>query len=205
MKPLIFCIEGIDCVGKSSLSKKIMKIMNNSKVKIIHFPRYETELGKKIKDVLHSDDCDDSDKLQYYYLADQISFSKELSDGKYDEYDILILDRFFLSTSAYSLTTDKKIFKNIYTLHKVAIKSKRLVVPDYTILITLNDDADESIFNKRLNSKKDKDVFEKHDFLLKVNSNYKTAIDLYGDMKCIKYSLSEVNDISEDKLYEIFI
>lgn len=205
MKPLIFCIEGIDCIGKSTLSKKLKNVMTNSKVKVIHFPRYDTEIGGKIKELLHSTKCTEDDKLQYYYLSDQMNFTEEYNNGEYNDYDILILDRFFLSTSAYSIASDVNVFNNIYALHQEAFKNNKLLNPSYTILITLNDDMDVSIFKDRLNKKTNKDFFEKYDFLLKVNSSYKTITNLYDDTTYIKYSLFDVNNMSEDRLYEIFI
>lgn len=55
----IIYIDGPDTSGKTTFAKTLEKKYKNEgkKAEIVHFPRYNTSLGRKIKDILEATNC----------------------------------------------------------------------------------------------------------------------------------------------------
>lgn len=103
----MICIEGIDAVGKETVSKALEKTLDSKGFKVIRvsFPIYEGDFGRCIKDVLMGA-CGEAPSLDPelmgpLYTLDRISYFKANIDRLLETYDYLICDRSFYSNFMY--------------------------------------------------------------------------------------------------------
>ena len=103
----IINIEGIDAVGKETVSKALEKTlhMKGFRVKRVEFPNYEGNFGKAIKDVLMGE-CGEAPKLSHelispLYTLDRLSYFMKNIKDLFDNYDYVICDRSFYSNFMY--------------------------------------------------------------------------------------------------------
>lgn len=208
--PYLLNIEGIDCSGKSTLSNLLKDyFFNNYKLntKVIHFPRYDTKEGKEIKKILNSGEALTEEKAYYFqslYVVDQCNFTNEFDNGVYDEYDVLILDRYVFSVIPYTCMQTKNDFTHpmiraFMSAIEDLVASKFLVVPDGVIYIscTYNKPADFScspnwyLISKRLKEKSNLDINESLDKLKIVHKFYDALFDNgFLNNTFTKYSIS---------------
>ncbi|SNS20757.1 dTMP kinase [Anaerovirgula multivorans] len=125
------CIEGIDFSGKSTQCALLEEHLRGTgkKVKVVHFPRYETPVGALIKQWLAGEVDLTDNAAHLLYEADRYDFIKELEEYE-KELDYLILDRFTLSNLAYM--TGKGIDTQL-----LADLQKGLTSPDVTFVLDL--------------------------------------------------------------------
>lgn len=142
---MIITFEGPDSAGKSTQANILYEKLKKKglKVKLFHFPRYESPIGEFIGKVLQNDDMEvDFTALQMLYVADQLDFSVEAKKLLEDGY-ILILDRYDLSTIAYYIAKTKcDINKSIRI---VKSWQKFILKPDITFIF----DAKHRISDRR--------------------------------------------------------
>ena len=96
----IIIIEGLDCAGKETLAKKIQAATNGI---IIDFPRYETKLGKVIKDKLHSGNKEGIAEL--FEQDRKLFWKKDIFNIKEET---IIFDRLHHCNLAYNEETSMK-------------------------------------------------------------------------------------------------
>lgn len=106
-------IEGLDCVGKNTLSNSLLtKIKDQTEnVILLSFPRYETDTGKKIKELLHTEGTRSAIIEQQLWTLmiqdrmDALSAIRNIYDipENKDKVFYVIFDRFFLSNMAYGV------------------------------------------------------------------------------------------------------
>lgn len=152
----IITFEGPDGVGKSTQIRILKDKLEDEgyKVYVVHFPRYDTPIGKLILSILKGEsEMPAFRSMQMLYVADQLDFTSQISELKKSGYDYILLDRFDLSTIVYYCSK----FNDECLLDLVKGWQKGLVEPDLTIVLINN----EIISEKGLN--KDLDVFEKDD------------------------------------------
>ena len=151
----IICVEGIDGSGKSSVIEKITNELDKRDLttKVIHFPNEEAYFGKIIYDHLNGKREIPSDIFQALYIMDMYDKQQNIKQStKY--YDVVILDRWYFSTLAYSkYYRTQEIIENI---------SYSLLMPDITFLL----DTPLNALLKRLKGK-NKDKYEANIELLK--------------------------------------
>lgn len=109
-------IEGLDCIGKETLTKRIRTElgMKGFIVQTLSFPNYESDSGKEISAILHGEDIKKNppmliQKLTTLMVRNRmetlVEFANKNDDDDSKGYTVvLILDRFFLSNLAYSST-----------------------------------------------------------------------------------------------------
>lgn len=172
---MIISFEGPDSSGKSTQAKilynKLIEI--GLKVKLFHFPRYESPIGNLIGKVLQGECKISFESMQMLYAADQEDFSEELSNLLVNDY-IVILDRYDLSTVAYytaKMNIDLSVGMSI-----VNGWQKHLINPDITFIMNINNGLDRR-------DKKTLDEFEKDtEFMKNINKVYlKLANYLYNN------------------------
>ena len=105
-------IEGLDCVGKNTLSTTLYnKLKDESKnVVLLSFPDYNSESGKEIYDILHMEGKRNGileQTLQILMVKNRMDTIEELRKSidnlaNKDKTYYIILDRFFLSNFAYA-------------------------------------------------------------------------------------------------------
>lgn len=105
-------IEGLDCVGKNTLSTTLynkLKDMGRNVV-LLSFPDYESDSGKEIKNILHMEGKRNGileQKLQILMIKNRMDALEELKNKidkpeNKDKIYYIIFDRFFLSNFAYA-------------------------------------------------------------------------------------------------------
>lgn len=98
----IIAIEGLDKSGKHTASKTITEFYKGEGYKVItlSFPRYNTEIGKLIRDYLTGKIKLSNYAFECLLAADKLDFQEELNQ-LLSEYDYIILDRYIHSQFAY--------------------------------------------------------------------------------------------------------
>lgn len=217
--PYLLNVEGVDCSGKSTLSKLLKDYLTDNyklKVKVIHFPRYETKQGKEIKEILNSDKeltPDNAYYLQSLYVVDQCNFTRELDAGIYDKYDVLILDRYVFSVIPYTCMqtyTDltHPMIRSFMSAIELLVKDKNLIVPDSVLFLNCSGPLDNSwtIISERLKNKDKTDINESIDKLKCVYDYYRDIfnksflIKREGDFSYTNIHTVNINDLKEQGL-----
>lgn len=129
----IIAIEGPDGVGKSTQVNILKNQLKEKGYKVYseHFPRYETSIGKLIKNILDGkEEMPSFDAMQMLYVADQVDFRNKIREIE-KCYDYIILDRYFLSTIVYYCTK-----LNDFTLLSVVRGwQTNISMPDITLIL----------------------------------------------------------------------
>lgn len=171
-KKLLITFEGIDGSGKSSLSKCVFDRLSDMGVKGSHTCEpTQSFLGKSIREiVLFSKEKLTPCQQVLLFTADRIAHM-EWIQHEFKKVDFVICDRFIHSTLAYQ-GIDEKVRETIYTIHDLCLKD---FYPDVVFLI----DIDPVVSLNRIKKnnldklqKKEKDRFEKVEFLAKVRTRY---------------------------------
>lgn len=153
---MIISLEGPDSSGKSTQAEILYNnmIKKGLKVKLFHFPRYESPIGSLIGKILKGHYDVPFDSLQKLYVADQKDFELELLNLISNGY-IIILDRYDLSTMAYYIA--KKNVDLVEGIKTVARWQGDLVRPDVSFIFNIENALsrrDESTFDLFENDKK---------------------------------------------------
>lgn len=182
----IINIDGPDGSGKSSVVNILLECFESNliKTKHIHFPRYDTELGKLIKEVLFNRTAMDPKSLQMLYSADRLNFTKFDVPKYEEELDILIVDRYTSSGLVYTQLEGGQP-------DDILIQEREVRKPDMNIILLV----DPEISMRRMkNLGKDLDKFENTENQQKAFYYYK---DIWTHLENIVYidasqSLDEV-------------
>ncbi|MEO2117975.1 MAG: dTMP kinase [Methanocaldococcus sp.] len=149
---MFIVFEGIDGSGKTTQSKLLAK-------KLKAFWTYEpsnSEVGKFIREILSGNIKVDNNTLALLFAADRVEHTKLIKE-KLKKRDV-VCDRYLHSSIAYQSVAgvDEDFIKSI---NRYALK------PDIVFLLIVD-------INVALKRVKTKDIFEKKDFLEKVQDKY---------------------------------
>lgn len=113
---LLISIEGTDASGKETQSKRLHDFVNEKvgPCVLYHFPRYETDLGKQIKQILKSEDpwsIKKLNKLAYLFALDRNGASEEINKHL-QEGTHVICDRYIGSMMAYGAAMIMQLLKS---------------------------------------------------------------------------------------------
>lgn len=172
---MIIVIEGTDCSGKETQSKKLVEYLNNNGYKAIRysFPNYDSPTGKIVggsylgKDYIGP--ClfpEGAVNVDYkvaslYYAADRLYNIKEIENSINDGY-IVILDRYVYSNMAHQgcKVLDKSKRNDIYNwLEELEFGLLKLPIPDVKLFLhmpskytkILKENREESLDQHELN------------------------------------------------------
>ena len=194
---MIISFEGPDGSGKSTQAEILYNKLKDLglKVKLFHFPRYESPIGKLIGNVLQDEAVNvDFTALQMLYAADQTDFKNELDELLKDGYTI-ILDRYNLSTVAYYIAKTNCSIK--YGINTVGDWQKNIKSPDVTFIF----DSKQKITERREEDTLDK--FEKDNSIMNnINSVYLSLYNHLKDNDDVSYYLLDAS-LSIEKLSKI--
>lgn len=179
---VIVAVDGMDVSGKETFCNKIYDMLNvinrdNKTIKILKhsFPTYDSEIGTKIKEILHKPDSErDLDELNNLFKQDRINvmtnYIKEFDSNK-NIFHVLILDRCHVSTLLYSYPYD--VGKAWDTF-----KEECGILPNINLLflfgrfgkckLTTNVDS-VSVHQKLISAKSNKDCNEVESFQVKID------------------------------------
>ncbi len=209
----LIVIEGTDCSGKETQSKKLVeKLINRGeKVKLISFPVYDSPTGKIVggpllgKPSIQNSFWDDPAKVDpkiasMYYAIDRYNMKDEIL--KYLDLDYyVILDRYTISNMAHQGGKIKdKIKRNeLYTfLDKLEYELLELPKPGKVILLYMPSEYTSILKNNR----SELDMVEKDmEYLKNSEKVYLELADIYNFyvINCIKdKNIRSIDDINSE-------
>lgn len=152
-------IDGPDAVGKSTIIEEIKTLLFDVcgyKVESVHFPRYETPIGKVIKRSLNGEILMSPESLQMLYGADRVNFCEYAFNQFEKEVDLLLVDRYATSGLVYGQVDG-------LTKEKVCMIQEGVIAPDLNIILT----APFDVLIKRMKDRGNVDKYENEKMLEK--------------------------------------
>lgn len=193
---LLINIDGPDCSGKSTVCKKLQdKIFESTDYNMthVHFPRYDTEIGKVIKSVLHGEVELNPLALQMLYSADRVDFCANMLPKLSKENDIVLVDRYATSGVVYGR------LDNISTVTLYDLQSN-ILHPHINFIL----DCPENVLMDRLSKRGNADKYENLENLKKSRTYYKTLKPLFlGNIEYID-SNRPIDEVVNDIYQRIF-
>lgn len=176
-------IDGPNGVGKTTAIEYINTKLTEKglKVKVVHFHRRDTLIGKTIQKVLNGEEKLDMESLQMLYAADMLDFTnREFKELMESDYDVLLTDRY--NTSSLAIGTSLGI-----ELQKLLDFHKYDAVPDVSYILY----ADPKEILARVKTQENVDgqsgdIFEEENKLIKI-------IESYRNLKVILNNVIEIN------------
>lgn len=164
--PLFIVFEGIDGSGKTSLSDKLEKYCHDNGIPAVKIQEpTEGIWGKKIRKLLKSEGADPKELL-HLFIKDREDDVRENILPSLKEGKLIILDRYYFSNAAYQGAMG---ISSHYIIEEN--KKRKFPEPDRIFLV----DIDPDLALRRVNQRNNNDqveIFEKADFLKKVNGIY---------------------------------
>ncbi len=159
---MLITIEGIDGAGKTTIATKLFKYLKDKGYEVHLFREPgSTEVGEKIRDLLLYYNLDERAELLLFESARAELVEKKilplLKEGK-----MVILDRFFDSTTAYQGYGRGLDIEKVQIINEFATKGLK---PNLTILL----DIRPEIALERIGAR---DRFEELEFLKKVREGF---------------------------------
>jgi dTMP kinase len=127
---LVNC-DGADATGKTTLIENLVQHYTNQNKKItyLHFPRYETEIGKIVRKVLlKKDNQMHPAAFQMLCSADRVNWSVYEYPILKEEYDIILVDRHSSSGIIYGQIDGLDI-------KEVLCNDKHIIQPDLHLIL----------------------------------------------------------------------
>lgn len=177
-------IDGLDCSGKETLSKKLETYLA-SKYTDVHrysFPRYETPIGKRIKVLLmkeHRTKDDENELLELFYQdhIDFISDVNRLVEQSDSEKLYLVCDRSVNSMLIYN-NVSSDAFDRIRDVIEYKYQQFEELY-ELNVFVSMMNSRDDRELNRRLLAKENKDANETLEKQRAYNNNiFKARIDL---------------------------
>lgn len=189
---MFITFEGPDGAGKSTQAELLKKNLERQghKVKLIHFPRYESPIGGLIGKTLSRDVAIDFQAMQMLYVADQLDFQRELEGLLADGYYVLA-DRYDMSTMAYYMSkmdlSAQSTIKTIYDKWQFLLRK-----PDITFVFDIEGHLEERREDGSL------DLFETDKAIVgSINSKYSLLADRMLDREIsVLDAKQSIEDIS---------
>lgn len=162
-------IDGPDGSGKSTLVNGLLNhyYFHGKKTEYVHFPRYDTELGKLIKSYLNKEVNIHPKAIQLLYSADRINFSKFEALELAKTVDMLFVDRYTTSGLVYGAAEG-----NFAT--NILANEVDVIEPDMTIILLAEP---ENLFSRLQATGK---VLDRHETL----ETQKVALEKYKLTHC---------------------
>ena len=188
-------IDGPNGVGKTTAIEHIKGELEelNIKVKVVHFHRRDTLIGKTIQKVLNGEEKLDMESLQMLYAADMLDFTnREFKELMKSDYDVLLTDRY--NTSSLAIGTSLGI-----ELQKLLDFHKYDAVPDVSYILY----AEPMEILARVKTQENVDgqsgdIFEEENKLIKIIESYKNLKVILNNV--IEIDTTKSSIIGADKI-----
>ncbi|MHA2250957.1 MAG: dTMP kinase [Candidatus Kariarchaeaceae archaeon] len=170
MGNLLIDFEGLDGSGKNTQSKLLVNKLTEMGYDVLYisYPEYDSIYGKILHDFLYSKINLSPEEQFMVYLLDMVK-DKSKVKNHLQEGNIVIMDRYFMSTIAYQCANGFEFDKA-----KQITEILQMTIPD--IILYFDVPAEES-YRRKQKQKKDLDRFEKDlAFLNEVTSFYKKMV-----------------------------
>lgn len=184
---MFIVFEGIDGSGKSTLIKNIAEKLEyaNKKVHITSEPT-SFNVGKEIRTLLKSgNDSDASHRIMaLLFAADRLNHIENDVFPAVKRGEIVLCDRYKLSSMAYQSVRNEMSW--VESLNKFAVN------PNLTFFVSVSVDNALKRIDSRLETR---EIFEKRDFLEKIDANYDFLIKKYKSEMSVE--ILDGNDSAE--------
>lgn len=99
---MLFVFEGIDGVGKSSVSKSVLKRLNNDGIESVRFfEPTKMKWGQKIRDIFEQGERLDPEEEAELFMKDRKDDVEKQIKPALERGKVVLLDRYYFSTAAY--------------------------------------------------------------------------------------------------------
>lgn len=174
---LLVNIDGCDCTGKSTLVDHLITHYTKQGLKVhyLHFPRYDTPIGKIIKKVLLKEIKMHPSSFQMLCSADRLEWSINDYPKLKKIFDLVFVDRH---------TTSALVYAQIDGLDKeeILFNDRRIVKPDINIILF----APIDVLLKRLEKRQEKiELYEKREIMEKALEKYLELYKYYPNVDYI--------------------
>lgn len=173
---LLISIDGADGVGKTTLINGLIEHyrQQGKKIDFVHFPRYNTELGKVIKKVLLKEIDMHQSAFQMCCSADRLNWSVYEYPKLKKEYDIIIVDRHTSSAIVYGSMDGLDPQEILYN-------DRRITQPDVNIILFA---SAETSMKRMANRNEAATKYENIEAITKATQGY---LDLYKILPNVYY------------------
>lgn len=172
-KGIFIALEGIDGAGKSTLVSKL-KAFYEAQGRRVH-TTYEptgSPIGATLRNILYGRIDADEKTIAALFLADRLDHITNTVNGMkkyYDQGDVVITDRYYLSSYAYHVP-----HVSLEWVIDANEECRKLMQPDVHLFINIS--VEESL--RRLNlGRENLDKYENEDRITTVHRNYHNAIE----------------------------
>ena len=174
---LLVNIDGCDCTGKSTTIENLIKHYTKQGLKVhyLHFPRYDTPIGKIIKKVLSKEIKMHPSSFQMLCSTDRLEWSVNDYPKLKKNFDLIFVDRH---------TTSALVYAQIDGLDKeeILFNDRRIVKPDINIILF----APIDVLLKRLEKRNaSKELYEKREIMEKALEKYLELYKYYPNVDYI--------------------
>jgi len=187
VKMLLLNIDGADGTGKTTLVNGLIDHYTQLGLKItyLHFPRYDTELGKVIKKVLLKELDMHQSAFQMCCSADRLNWSVYEYPKLKEEYDIIIVDRHTSSALVYGCMDELEPEEILYN-------DRRIAQPDINIILY----ADAETSMKRMSGRDEATTkYENIEAITKATKRYLKLHEILPNV----YYIDAVKSIEETR------
>jgi dTMP kinase len=195
---ILVSVDGADGTGKTTLVNGLIEHYTQQGLKItyLHFPRYNTELGKVIKKVLLKELDMHISAFQMCCSADRLNWSVYEYPKLKEEYDIIIVDRHTSSAIVYGSMDGLEPEEILYN-------DRRIAQPDINIILY----ADAETSMKRMSSRNEATTkYENTEAIMKATEKYLKLHELLPNVfyidatKSIEENRQEAIDIINEQI-----
>lgn len=142
-KPKLIIFEGIDASGKTTQAKMLNGYLNKNGVKSLYKHVFDSKAGQQLREIFINNTLSNTVEILILCATRQAYLDENLEDEK--NYDVIIIDRFFLSILAMQGNNDKDI-KMINYIQKYICNGRKQSVVFY--MNTLPDECNRRLRNK---------------------------------------------------------
>ena len=160
---MFIVFEGLDGSGSTTQAKLLAERLEKSgrATLLTKEPTDHSPIGKMIREILQHKWSTSAEGLQLLFCADRAEHLKNTIEPALNNHQIVICDRYFLSTLAYGgMNVD---------IHWLKELNKFFIQPDLTFLLQL---SPEKCLERIAGRGSDFELFEKKEKLEKIWSNY---------------------------------
>lgn len=171
---MLLALEGANGTGKTTTAKLLKERLEASgiSVEIIKFPDYGTDTGKIISRYLAGEfeAPDTTIPMQAALYALDRAYNKGKLYAALNRNKVVILDRYVYSNAAIMGAISPKHMDELKTIADMEFTTGHLPVPDYTILIELDQ---KHLISSMCERKEKRDIHESDDLNLRIAKNYR--------------------------------
>lgn len=172
MKGKLIVFEGIGGCGKDTQSRKFEDYLKGKKIDVLSTREHtrDTPPGALIEKIIKKQDTQiDPLALQLLYVCDRRNHCEGVIKPNLDGGRVVIANRYYPTTVAYCPDEWRKII--------LKLNQEVVVKPDLVVIVDL--DPEEAV--KRINVRKDADIFDEVESLKKCRKGYKWYAKHSGD------------------------